>query len=721
MHLQILYRYDEDEEDGLYEDVQSQSDSENEGEDDILEMRLSSRRSSTSSQTEPPSFRNLTANSDMPRPQLRRTSTSKSGTSRSSQLSDKEHVTIAPIAPTILKTGGSGGNGDASAMFRNGVGAYVHGQGYGHGYGGRAGSGESEEVAPGVSGELVYQPPEGSIYSMRRDANGTGAEEAEQVWQHREAHAGPSFVQTTANALHFFSPPIVSSPGCDEGAEEDGFDYFQGPDLGEDYVQRTHHVARDRATGEDAELRSTELRVADAVVAAVVNGRQRELSPDYPPPSNPRIASLKSEIHYGSPSSEATPTQSGFTTPTHAIPTPSISPAHQYTHAHTHQLASPSSPESLTPSPHASGLLAPPDMSPGRGRPACPPSPVLGSGYVTSGSATSSAFSSGGSGSRSVSESRSESRGRSRTPGSSDPEQEQEQDRRRGRSRSRSSGGTGSPLGSVSPTSSRPGSVVSYGGGFGGAHSGREIRDGRGVRLYRKTSEDMIGRGERGRERARESERRVSESLSPPAKPAARGRSGETGNRHAQGPPPAAGSMYQAYTVNSFGKRKADASLGSAVTSLPNGRLPPPTLVVNGSDTAGIPVIMEEDEQRSGNPTPANSPVHEQRRAAVPDPPRGKPPPPPLPPPRPVTAPADKPLTNGTKPAASPGHARALSIPSQPLSAATNSTMPAHARTASFPAAVAGEVGGPPTLAGRAADIVSSARGLLGAIWSGAA
>ncbi|KAL5537313.1 hypothetical protein ACEPAF_1136 [Sanghuangporus sanghuang] len=156
--------------------------------------------------------------------------------------------------------------------------------------------------------------------------------------------------------------------------------------------------------------------------------------------------------------------------PTLAIATPRISPAHQEEHA---RMGSP--PES--PALHA-GLLSPETSL--RDRSSCA-SPV-------SGSATSSSIVRSGSLSRS--ENRSESRGRSRTRNSSLASSPDQGEPERGRSRSRSiASGANSPLGdSNSPQSRYPplaiggiGVGLGIGGALGATHTGREVRDGRGT------------------------------------------------------------------------------------------------------------------------------------------------------------------------------------------------------------------------------------------------
>lgn len=572
MHLES--RYDEDEEDGPGDDFRSSSDSEdafNEYEDnDVIEIRTPSRRSSNSSsdgtlreslrsQTALPQFDNQAQPQiqeiispaeqtqsqspdeiDEQRPSFRerhsqvasrsgrgrgsaklaRSSRSKSGStsassssrSRSTQPSDREHVTIAPIAPTILKAGGSTSSEDNTPYMDY----RTFGASGGRWRSGTAGDGRIFDAFDAL--ELGAEPIEyglqHSIMSaypwLNRDArvidfddshiteadllagannkqsdNNMGQTEVVGAVSRRhnnetfnlplrydpvESSEPPGFVSDTTPSVH----PHTSILSADKTLSPSHIDYIPG------------EVPTD---GDQDTRNSPEFEDMACL--------------EYAPPRNPRVTSLRAESSY----LPATPTSSGaeqptvfFLAPSLAIPTPGISPAHACDFASNCRSVSPSS---------ASGYLSPQDASPGRGRSPCP-SPV--SGYLTTGSATSSSglFSD----SRSVSESRSDSRGRSGTRGSSVSVSDQEPER--GRSRSRSSAGASganSPLSdSNSPSTRKPSAGACIGGRCG--HSGREIRDGKGVGLYRKTSEDNLKRsGSRGRDR---DHRRISESLSPP-------------------------------------------------------------------------------------------------------------------------------------------------------------------------------------------------------------
>ncbi|KAL5492563.1 hypothetical protein ACEPAI_4010 [Sanghuangporus weigelae] len=625
--------YAEDTEDGLYEDVgigmdggdsNSEDDSqmEAEDEDEVIEMKPPSRTISSSSLQEyqsalethhQPNVRHPLSSHYPDRPRLRRSSTgsnksgrsrnsasassgsgsgsnsgrvSETNRSRSSVALDREHVTIAPIAPTILKTGGREDNEDG-VLYRGGSplpslpstpgivhgsgtyqghrgigngGMFVGSSGYGYGYGGY---GYGEHVSVGrtdvfehyergtEAGELVYHSPNGNVYPwgegdavrfrMQTGYDEAGSSSELGVSSHQRSHPHRFSIE---NHSHSSSGPhftVGSDPGSEGLTTEAEFEYLDDilADTHEDdsvggnltragtYQARPHTLTQHNHTGQRGEDR---VRIA----VSHANGRSesssshspqtsqldllrdRTPSPDFQPKVNPRIASLRYESGCRSPSPSLPGSDIAATlvpsSPTLAIPTPGISPAHQEEHA---RMRSP--PES--PTLHA-GLLSP-EISP-RGRSACA-SPV-------SGSATSSSIVR--SGSRSGSESRSESRGRSRTRNSSLASSPDQGEPERGRSRSRSiASGANSPLGdSNSPQSRYPplaiggiGIGLGIGGALGATHTGREVRDGRGARLYRKTSEDFIGRsaqsdgrgGHSTRGRNREG-KRISESLSPP-------------------------------------------------------------------------------------------------------------------------------------------------------------------------------------------------------------
>ena len=175
---------------------------------------------------------------------------------------DRERVTIAPIAPTILKTIGVGNN---LASIR---------EGHSH---------VPKEV------ELVYVPPSNSIYSLPSTPN-MGVED---IHHHPESYfsvGGPSTIPsrhsplihnaylgpsqydntpTASSSRQYPSSPhhtvfnhhaFVDSPQImmeEPSANPDAYDYFGGPDLGEDFShpsrkrQRTHDIRDNDIHNED--------------------------------------------------------------------------------------------------------------------------------------------------------------------------------------------------------------------------------------------------------------------------------------------------------------------------------------------------------------------------------------------------------------------------------------------------------------------------------------
>ena len=729
-------RYAEDTEDGLYEDVSMVMDGDSpseddlpEDEDEVIEMRPPSRRLSSSSLQD---YRSVLETHQQPnahpslsshypnRPRFRRSSTgsgkpgrlrnntsagsgsgsgsnsgraSETGRSRSSVVLDREHVTIAPIAPTILKTGGAedhedgvlymGGSPYSDFSAASGVvyGVVHHGHrglgggmlagpsGFGYGYGGY---GYGERVSVGRNdafehyergtegGELVYQSPNGNIYPW-----GEGdAVRFRMQTEYAEPVSSPEYGPGPRHRPHSHhgipsgprhSTGLLGSDPSSEGLSNEADEYF------DDVLTDVHEGGRHQQSlpsilrnGQGEGQRGEEhVRIAVLHAGGKPEGsssdspqasqlsllRERTPSPDFQPKVNPRIASLRSESGCRSPS-PSSPSSLGSdaptlvpSSPTLAIPTPGISPAHQ--EEYMRMRSPPDSPVLHT------GLLSP-EMSP-RGRSACV-SPV-------SGSATSSSVIR--SGSRSGSESRSESRGRSRTRNSSLASSPDQGEPERGRSRSRSNAsGANSPLSdSSSPQSRYPplaiggiGIGLGIGGGLGVPHSGREIRDGRGTRLYRKTSEDYIGKPTQSDGRGSHSTRgrnregkRMSESLSPPfigsgviersATVPSSGayRSSPVSNLRSQ----AARMLDRESSTDSYGRSPSDKEsspsgvpLSKSPESLPDGPLspqagrntdhPPPsspptsTSMSNGRSLP--PSIPEEDEHTQASPVTQQRP-----------------------------------------------------------------------------------------------------------------
>ncbi|KAI0683723.1 hypothetical protein BC835DRAFT_1221802, partial [Cytidiella melzeri] len=227
-----------------------QSDSDEDDEDEVLEIRSRRSRSSSSSRSDRPSaMRRTSPGVAQParRPPIARQSST-----------DREHMTIAPIAPTMLKSTGVGNN--------------------------LATISEDKTMRSQKEVELVYLPPSGSIYSLP----GTPSIGAEDVYHHRESYFSvgtspsapasssspflgsrsadniPSSVpvslptHTPRQTSHqgslnrfFVGAPADSSPVFSErDVREDAYDYFGGPDLGEEYHRRTHSSSSRRSTDE---------------------------------------------------------------------------------------------------------------------------------------------------------------------------------------------------------------------------------------------------------------------------------------------------------------------------------------------------------------------------------------------------------------------------------------------------------------------------------------
>uniref|UniRef100_A0A0W0EW76 Nitrogen regulatory protein areA GATA-like domain-containing protein n=1 Tax=Moniliophthora roreri TaxID=221103 RepID=A0A0W0EW76_MONRR len=320
--------YDED----IFIEDQDDDDDEDEVEDfdneGVIEMRTS-RHSSKDDRLKPPRSKSKAS-----------TSSNSSSSGLGSDYAQSQMVTIAPIAPTVLKTGssnsfaypgsfpawdgfgvhedGSGGSRYAGWMDGFGDEAFSDDGGFGGAISGGAMYGDyksSDSESAGTPVELVYMPPPsgryGSSYGGRSSAlnvsrstspqiqsnvNGAEAEvelmedadeerrsgdstKSEQHVQSRTEQAGKPDQRRSKetegedNVYHhqeaFFSadssskkpkhnggsagivspslpivvrtPPVVDRAGRgseEEGTEEDAYDYFGGPDLGEDYTRR---------------------------------------------------------------------------------------------------------------------------------------------------------------------------------------------------------------------------------------------------------------------------------------------------------------------------------------------------------------------------------------------------------------------------------------------------------------------------------------------------
>jgi hypothetical protein len=117
----------------------------------------------------------------------------------------------------------------------------------------------------GTPVELVFVPPFGSNYSVQLEEEEAPGED---IYHHRDAYLAdgvglrspiPSVGITPASparaANSIFTQPIVASPQpVSQGVsnpvditEEDAYDYFRGPDLGEDFTGRRAHSLRKRS------------------------------------------------------------------------------------------------------------------------------------------------------------------------------------------------------------------------------------------------------------------------------------------------------------------------------------------------------------------------------------------------------------------------------------------------------------------------------------------
>ncbi|KAH8103954.1 hypothetical protein BXZ70DRAFT_674671 [Cristinia sonorae] len=735
---EVGYEYDSDEPESAsfyVGDRSVGSDSEDE-DDDVLEMRTSSSRSRSSSSSRSrhsplagadnydarnTSPQSLAASSRARPPLVRQGST------------DRERVTIAPIAPTTLKTIGVGNN---LASFHEGR------------------SHVSKEV------ELVYLPPSNSIYSLPS----TPLAGVEELHHHSESYfavGGPSSLPTrhsplvhnsflphphpdnhasssssrhysNTNSHHIIFGPhqrsLVDSPHMMEepSAYPDAYDYFGGPDLGEDFgdrMERRQHTRRRRSysdAGNDDLVGlhdgSGMLRYAQGGAASVTTGRS-SMGGDHHWPgvvgaqvgaSSPR--SVPSVIvneaagafeERAETSLCASPLSVSPPTAPNAMPIAiKTTPVHELggmAFGHSPNNPSPVARMlgSVNPSSYPrrqdsdASYLSPPDASnPSRGR---SPQRSSHSGSTTTGSYSHS------------SDSRSGSRGRSSTRTSSFSDHE--------RSGSRGSRGTNSPLGSISPTGS---SAAVAGGGRGRERESRAI----------KKSSTEGDEERRGRDR---SGRKLGESISPP---------------HVVGTPSRNTSDlgdYQPYTPELLGAHLEKMDKQEKKDKAASGTTSPPSSI-SGSSTASsatigpseasetrtirrpivpsLPIpspIPEEDETaRSKQPTPANSPIAtlslQPSVLPIPVPPVLQASPPTTPPTHQF---ARAPKTPPVLPVTSPSAATATGTTSPPLSP-TNLQRSSERVIKGI--AEEGQPGG--TLVGRAAEIVSSARGFLGSIWS---
>ncbi|KAH9910972.1 uncharacterized protein BXZ73DRAFT_108335 [Epithele typhae] len=721
------------------------SDSEDEDDDDGLIMQTASSRSRTNSIS---SIRKASMASTLtldpsapsrPRPPLvRRAST------------DREHFTIAPIAPTLLKSTGVGNElmplREGKALDSPNDVDLVYVPNAGH-FG----------VSGTPSHEDVYHHRE-SYFSVgttrsyprsplpRSPAPGSSPH-MPSVGMPPEQSQGVPIARNTSETF-FASHQVNESPmDIDDSPVEGAYDYFGGPDLGEDfsYPHGQRRVRRGDVRNDDSEVvRYSEDGAASAgierndswrpspadspsggnvdmpvVVVNEVNGaveERQERSRESSPSRSPQLRRL--------PEPQPDLASSPSLTTSAAIPVPMHRPS-PYTHIASSASATVTH-QSMPPSSICadSSLLSPPDMDSARGR-TIHVSPSV-SGSTTTGSSSYHS---------SDSRSGSSSRGRSSTRNSSFSDRERSGSQGESRSRSRSRG-TSSPLGSISPTGSAIGIVATSGAVIvGGRTRGRDAdRSGR-----RKGSEE-----ERGRERAgRRLENGASASMSPPSlvSSPARGNSDESpvfqsyspslvarsGSGKSVPSPPSSvsGSSTETASVSTIGPGDVQAGMTTPTAASWTSATPQTEdadnskmsveLATPKKPTLPSPIEEEEEEEetlRSRQPTPANSPVAAFRIAV---------------PPAQKAAPVSSPVSASHEPSPSTSRTSTStsfkstddSDPASPVSPdspkrSSGGRHPSRSQRVSFDGMQ--EQAG--TLVNRAAEIVQSARGFLGSIWS---
>ncbi|KAG8733993.1 hypothetical protein FRC11_013831 [Ceratobasidium sp. 423] len=558
---------------------------EEETDDDILEIRSISGSSTTS----------VVSNS---RPSFTRRDSN-----------DKDLVSIAPIAPTILK---------------------------------------SSDPHPAPSPAVIFVPPSGSCYEGEHHVLQYHAQQ-----QKNEHHTPPPSV----NVIDYASPTSASSPSSSHSHWEDededygvGFDYFGGPDLGigQEYDTRGNpransYVARggqrDQPSSVSSDISTTptqqDSQLARSVAAALASRKGRE---DEPATSS--SSSSQSDTIVQAPAQRSYVVTNGR-------------------YRSSHSSASSQSPPTRSPPRPGRSILKNADT--GSGVPAA----YRGSHESPSDSAYLSPT---------------DLRGRSLSPGGEE----------RGRSNVRtppaieerersSSRGTSSPIGSVSPNSSRPGSAL-----------GRR----RGERGSAVTGEDA--------------------SRTVPIGVVANAIVSSSGaSSNGRKPKFAQGSARPSLVINHSPVSKEDTTSGSLEEGISGAELerrrddfwadstdyaPPPPATKSVAQEkprkAADDQAHAQDEVDGGgsqysyvkdangsNKTPANSPVMHRSR--------------PLP--------SEGDMASRLPHVSTP-------LPPAPAHAAASTTLAQNK---------AGENGEDPTLVGRAVDIVHSAKGYLGAIWNG--
>ncbi|RPD59003.1 hypothetical protein L226DRAFT_107826 [Lentinus tigrinus ALCF2SS1-7] len=456
-----------------------ESDSEDD-DDDVLEMRTASSRShsnSTSSVRPTPLDPEATAPGLRP-PVARRLST------------DREHVSIALIAPTLLNSTGVGNEfailpeGSALESPEDVDLVYIPTASY------SLSSNEDvyhEESCLGVGSRSTFTYPRSPL--PRSPAPGSSP----QVSSVDLAPEGVSeSMRRTSSGIFFPTQDIVDSPmHIDDMPPQDNvYDYFGGPDLGEDGAagvaigrsgswRRSPRSTSPSPTGSPkAPSLDMPLVVVNKVTDAVEERQERARE----------SSSSRSPVLDRLPEQQASPAYDSASLPS--------TPVSCYSPASTLVVASTSSNSNLTTLPSSAPitsvcadplLLSPSDGMPTRGR--MPRSPSVGGSTTTGSSTYHSSYSRSRSGSS--------SRGRSSTRTSSLSDCERSRSRSRGR-------GTSSPIGSISPT----GRAIEI------ANESGRCRDRQREHESRASRSPRVGGGEeeRGRERTG---RRLGNSSSP--------------------------------------------------------------------------------------------------------------------------------------------------------------------------------------------------------------
>ena len=631
----LVLSYDEDSENGfndpddaldegeLFSEAHNGSDSD---EDEILEMRSPLSRSRSSSLSRSPGAAEYTReHPPFPyphgRPPLVRTASS-----------DKEHVTIAPIAPTLLKTTGVGNHFVVTDL----------------------GGHDCTPSTPPI--DLVYVPSFGNGYGLpRKNSGGLYGEgsSSDDVYRHKGGRfsSSPGTSTSTSASSNSRSPPPkipaaeallipgVSSPPTVEsptGTHDESYDYFglatTTQALSSGFSANMQQSDPGADFGPDTGALGVRLGRAVDMPEVVVNDETGAIEERCE--SRPRSRSQSrsySRSHSRTPSPAETKAVSAESD---TIRMRSTSPTY----------SSPSS-TCLT---QDAALLSPTDSYPSRGRtpPGMPP--------------RSWSFSNDG-------QSPGDCRGRSVTRNSSFS------DRDHSSSRTSLVGGTGSPLGSVSPTGSRSESVSN--GIYSIYAQGRN-----GVRQVNGSAEST-GSRERGRSCA---DRRVGvgeTSTSPLRKTTYEGRSMDATIADVSPTSPSSSSTITPAPPTS----PSVTSLEHSPSTLPPQHIESPAHSIALKPTLSIPIpnvsrpTTEEDRHFRIAPSTHPPSVLRHVSLAIPAPPTSAP----------ASVLAQKPQSQTPAPSARDS----LTPPGSPT-----------------------EHG---TFVGRASEIVSTARGLLGVLWSG--